>query len=121
MKARTLSAIVRVGGPEVDQWLVTIARDETQPSEIRATAMRRIGETMPIADLGKLYDGATTQRFRGKSSTCSASGRKTAATDKLIDIIKNGTDPSLRRSAISAITNKNDPRATQLLLDIINK
>ena len=121
MKARTLSAIVRVGGPEVDQWLVTIARDETQPSEIRATAMRRIGETMPIADLSRLYDGATTQRFRSEIINQLGKRKEDAATDKLIDIIKNGTDPSLRRSAISAVTNKNDPRATQLLLDIINK
>ena len=121
MKARTLSAIVRVGGPEVDQWLVTIARDETQPSEIRATAMRRIGETMPIADLSRLYDGATTQRFRSEIINVLGKRKEDAATDKLIDIIKNGTDPSLRRSAISAVTNKNDPRATQLLLDIINK
>ena len=121
MKARTLSAIVRVGGPEVDQWLVTIARDEAQPSEIRATAMRRIGETMPIADLARLYDGATTQRFRSEIINQLGKRKEDAATDKLIDIIKNGTDPSLRRSAISAVTNKNDPRATQLLLDIINK
>ena len=121
MKARTLSAIVRVGGPEVDQWLVTIARDENQPSEIRATAMRRIGETMPIADLGRLYDGATTQRFRSEIISVLGKRKEDAATEKLIDIIKNGTDPQLRRSAISAVTNKNDPRATQLLLDIINK
>ena len=121
MKARTLSAIVRVGGPDVDQWLVTIARDETQPSEIRATAMRRIGQTMPIPDLARLYDGATTQRFRSEIISVLGKRKEDAATDKLIDIIKNGTDPSLRRSAISAVTNKNDPRATQLLLDIINK
>ena len=121
MKARTLSAIVRVGGPEVDQWLVTIARDETQPSEIRATAMRRIGETMPIADLGKLYDGATTQRFRSEIINQLGKRKEAAATDKLIDIIKNGTDPSLQRAAINAVMNKNDPKATQLLLDIINK
>lgn len=121
LKARTLSAIVRVGGPDVDQWLVTIARDDNQPSEIRATAMRRIGETMPIADLGRLYDGATQQRFRSEIINVLGKRKEEAATEKLIDIVKNGTDPSLRNSAIRAITNKNDPKATQLLLDIINK
>jgi HEAT repeat protein len=121
MKARTLSAIVRVGGPEVDQWLVTIARDEAQPSEIRSTAMRRIGQTMSVADLGKLYDGATTQRFRSEIISVLGKRKEDAATDKLIDIIKNGTDPSLRSSAIRAVNEKDDPRARQLLLDIINK
>jgi HEAT repeat protein len=121
LKARTLAAIVRVGGPEVDQWLITIARDDAQPSELRSTAMRRIGETLPIADLGRLYDSATQQRVRSEIISVLGKRKEPAATDKLIDIIKNGTDPSLQRSAINAITAKNDPKATQLLLDIINK
>jgi HEAT repeat protein len=121
LKARTLSAIVRIGGPEVDQWLATIARDESQPSEIRATAMRRIGESMSIPDLGRLYDSATQRRFRAEIITVLGKRKEDAATDKLIDIIKNGTDPQLRTSAISAVANKNDARAQQLLLEIINK
>ena len=121
LKARTLSAIVRVGGPEVDQWLVTIARDDNQPSEIRATAMRRIGATLPVPDLARLYDTATQQRFRSEIISLLGKRKEDAATDKLIDIIKNGTDPSLRRSAISAVVAKNDARAQQLLLEIINK
>ena len=121
LKARTLAAIVRVGGPEVDQWLVTIARDDNQPSEIRATAMRRIGQTMSVADLGRLYDSATQQRFRAEIINVLGKRKEDAATDKLIDIIKNGTDPALRRSAINAVVNKNDARAQQLLLEIINK
>ena len=121
LKARTLSAIVRVGGPDVDQWLVTLARDDNQPSEIRSTAMRRIGETMSVADLGRLYDSATQQRFRSEIINVLGKRKEDAATDKLIDIIKNGTDPSLRRSAIAAVVAKNDARAQQLLLEIINK
>lgn len=119
LKARTLSAIVRVGGPEVDQWLATIARDDNQPSEIRATAMRRIGQTMPIADLGRLYDTATQQRFRSEIINVLGRRKEDAATDKLIDIVKNGTDPSLRTAAIRAVSDKKDARATQLLLEII--
>jgi TolA-binding protein len=121
LKARTLSAIVRVGGPEVDQWLITIARDDAQPSELRSTAMRRIGETLPVADLGRLYDTATQQRFRSEIISVLGKRKEDAAADKLIDIVKNGTDPSLRNAAIRAISSKNDPRANQLLLDIINK
>lgn len=121
LKARTLAAIVRVGGPEVDQWLVTIARDDNQPSEIRATAMRRIGQTMSVPDLARLYDSATQQRFRSEIISVLGKRKEDAATDKLIDIIKNGTDPTLRRSAINAVVNKNDARAQQLLLEIINK
>jgi HEAT repeat protein len=121
LKSRTLSAIVRVGGPDVDQWLVSIASSETERSDLRATAMRRIGASMSIADLGRLYDGATQQRFRQEIISVLGKRTEDAATDKLIAIVKTGTDPSLRRSAISALAGKNDPRATQLLLEIINK
>ena len=76
---------------------------------------------MPIADLGRLYDAATQQRFRSEIINVLGKRKEDAAADKLIDIVKNGTDPSLRTAAIRAITNKNDARATQLLLEIINK
>jgi HEAT repeat protein len=121
LKARTLSAITRVGGPEVDQWLVTIASDDNQPSEIRATAMRRIGTTMSIADLGKLYDAATNRRFRSEVINVLGKRKEDAATDKLIEIVKTGTDPSLRTSALQAVSSKGDARSQQLLLEIINK
>lgn len=121
LKSRALSAITRVGGADVDQWLVTIASNENERSELRATAMRRIGTTMSIADLGRLYDQATQQRFRREVISVLGKRKEDAATDKLIDIVKNGTDPALRTSAISALTDKNDPRATTLLLEIINK
>jgi TolA-binding protein len=121
LRSRTLAAIVRIGGPEVDQWLVTLARDDNQPSEIRSLAMRRMGESMSIPDLARLYDSATQQRFRSEIINVLGRRKEDAATDKLIDIVKNGTDPSLRTAAIRAISDKKDARANQLLLEIINK
>jgi HEAT repeat protein len=44
-----------------------------------------------------------------------------AATDKLIEIAKSGTDPQIRRDAISALARKNDPRTTKLLLDLVER
>lgn len=121
LKQRALSAITRIGGPDVDQWLVSIVRNDNEPSDIRAIAMRRIGETMAIADLGRLYDEASQQRLRLEIISILGKRKEDAATDKLIDIVKNGTDPSLRTRAINAISNKNDARSRALLLEIINK
>jgi HEAT repeat protein len=44
-----------------------------------------------------------------------------AATDKLIEIARSGTDPELRRMAIQALARKNDPRSTKLLLEMVEK
>ena len=40
---------------------------------------------------------------------------------KLLEIARNGTDPNLRRAAISALSRKNDPRTTRLLLELVEK
>ena len=49
-------------------------------------------------------------------------GRKELeATDKLIDIAKNSTDLEMRRLAINYLSRKNDPRATKLLMELIEK
>ena len=47
--------------------------------------------------------------------------REAAATDKLIDIAKNDKDVEMRKKAIFWLGQKNDPRAKQLLMEIINQ
>lgn len=121
LKQRALSAITRIGGNEVDQWLITIVRNDNEPSSVRATAMRRIGRTLPIADLGRLYDSASQQRLRLEIISVLGHRTEDAATDKLIDIAKNGTDPTLRTRAIRALSEKDDERTRALLLDIVSR
>jgi HEAT repeat protein len=121
LKQRAVSVIARAGGSENENWLQTILRNEDEPSEVRAAILQRLGQSMAIADLGKMYDGAASRMVR--EYIISALGRRTEpeATDKLIDIVKTGTDPSLRRSAVNALTRKKDPRSTKLLLELISQ
>jgi HEAT repeat protein len=121
LKQRVVSVVSRAGGAENDAWLQTLVRNEDEPSEVRATILQRLGQSMSIADLGKMYDGASSRTVR--EYIISALGRRTEdeATDKLIDIVKTGTDPQLRRSAVSALTRKKDPRSTKLLLELISQ
>ncbi len=121
LKQRALSAITRVGGSDVDQWLAGIVRNEDESSDLRAIALRRIGKSMSVADLGKLYDEASARIVREQLISIFGDRKEPEATDKLIDIVKKGTDPNLQRRAISALSSKNDPRTTALLLEIINK
>ncbi len=121
LKQRAVSVIARVGGADNEAWLQTILRNEDEPSEVRSAILSRLGQSMAIADLGKMYDGASSRMVREYVINALARRTEPEATDKLLDIAKNGTDPSLRRSAISALTRKNDPRATRLLLELISK
>ena len=121
LKQRALSTIVRVSGSETDQWLMTIVRNEDEPGESRAIALRRIGQTLPIADISKMYDAASSRSLREQLITILGQRKEPEATDKLIDIAKNGTDPNLRTRSINVLSEKNDPRTRALLLELINK
>ena len=122
LKERTIYAVARLGGTENEQWLLNLARQNDEPIELRAAALRRVaGTSMPIADVVKMYDGVSDRQLREQLIQVYGSRKEPEATDKLLEIVRTGTDPQLRRLAISSLTRKNDPRTTKLLLEIIDK
>jgi HEAT repeat protein len=74
-----------------------------------------------IDDLAKMYDSADSRSMREQIISALGSRKEPQATDKLIDIVRNGTDPNARRLAISYLSRRNDPRTTKLLMELINK
>jgi HEAT repeat protein len=122
LKAAAIRAVSRVGGNDNDQWLLTVVRNQNEPVEVRAMALRYAGRsTIPIADLARMYDVAGDRPLREQLISLYAERPEPEATDKLLDIARTGTDPDLRRYAISALARKNDPRTKKLLVEIIDK
>ena len=68
-----------------------------------------------------MYDAAPDRPLREQLVSLYVQRNEPEATDKLIEIARKGTDPDMRRMAISALSRKNDPRTKQLLLEIIDK
>src|SRR5690606_1349023 len=104
LRARLVSTLSDIGGTEVDQWLLGLARDPEVDSDTRRTALRRVGRTLPIPDLARTYDAASERSVREGVIDVLRERTEAEATDKLIDIVKRGTDPSLRSRAISALS-----------------
>ncbi|MEP7344350.1 MAG: HEAT repeat domain-containing protein [Gemmatimonadaceae bacterium] len=121
IKQRVLSTLGRVGGPDVDQWFLTMVRNTDEASEVRITALRRVGKSLAISDLSKLYDTSAERPIREELIGIFANRPDNEATDKLIDIVKTGTDPNLRRMAISALSQKKDARTMKFLLELVEK
>jgi HEAT repeat protein len=122
LKAAAIRAVSRVGGNDNDQWLLTIVRNQSEQVEVRAMALRYAGRsTITIADLARMYDVAGDRPLREQLISVYAQRAEPEATDKLLDIARTGTDPDLRRYAISALSRKNDPRTKKLLVEIIDK
>ena len=121
VKARIVNTLANIGGDEVDQWMLAMARNVDESSDTRRYAVRRVGRTLPIAELAKLYDTSAERAIRDVLIETLAQRAEGEATDKLLDIVKTGTDPQLRSRAISALTRKKDPRTLRLLMEIIDK
>ena len=120
IKSAIVRAVGRVGGDANDQWLSALVGNEDEPMEARMSALDQAGRSMDVTALGKLYDGATQRQVRQTVVDLLSSRKEPAAVDKLIDIAKNGTDPGMRRAAISALARSKDPRAQKLLLDLVD-
>lgn len=121
MKARVISAVARLGGAQNEKWFTTLANNESESIDVRLVALQRVGPTMDIAALGKLYDATGQRRLRMELVNQFGRRKEAEATDKLVAIAKTGTDVEVRRGAIDALVRKKDPRATKLLLELIEK
>ena len=122
VKAAIVETIARSGGPATDAWLVSMVRNTNEDLRFRTAALSRLRRSeTDIGELTKLYDALTERELRSTLVQVLGEREEPAATDKLFEIAKTGTDPAIRRAAISALARKKDPRTTKLLLDMVEK
>ncbi|MES2307036.1 MAG: HEAT repeat domain-containing protein [Gemmatimonadota bacterium] len=121
VKERIVYSLSRVGGDANVTWLTNISRNEDEPIDARRRIIAVLGETMDIAALARLYDASAQGGVRETLIQALANRKEPAAVDKLIDIARNGTDPGMRRMAISVLARSKDPRANKLLLELLDK
>lgn len=121
LRSQAISTIARIGGPENEQWLMALARNDAESMELRGEAVARLASSAPIPEVAKLYDQATDRRIKERIIGTLASRKEPEAVDKLIAIARSDADQELRRQAIARLSQKKDPRTTQLLLEIIGR
>jgi len=122
LKMSIIGALARIGGKDNQDWLLGIVRNTSESSQIRSAALQRsIRSDLPISDISRLYDAADSRSMREQLLSALANRKEPESTDKLIEIAKNSTDLEMRRMAINYLSRKNDPRATKLLMELIEK
>lgn len=122
VKSAIISAVGRIGGRTNDQWLMGIVRNRDEQMSLRREAISRLRPAaLSVEEIGRLFDALAERELRGGLVNQLANRDDVAATDKLIEIARSGTDPELRRMAIQALARKNDPRSTKLLLEMVEK
>ncbi|HUX33154.1 MAG TPA: HEAT repeat domain-containing protein [Gemmatimonadaceae bacterium] len=124
LQRSVLLALARLGGTDNQQFLMAVASNRDLSADVRGAAISYAGRvgTIPVADLVKLYDASDSRNMREQIIGVLGQRDDAEAADKLMDIIKNGTDPNTRRVAIGVLSrNKNDPRVTKFLLDLVGR
>ena len=122
MKSAIINAVARIGGKDNQDWLAAVVRNTSESSQLRSAALQRLSRSdIPVVDIGRMYDAADSRSMREQLISALASRKEAEATDKLIDIARNSTDLEMRRLAINYLSRKNDPRATKLLMELIEK
>ncbi|HZA50366.1 MAG TPA: HEAT repeat domain-containing protein [Myxococcaceae bacterium] len=129
LKEKVVAAIARLGGPENEAWVMAFVRNANEPIKVRSEALahlassrsRRERAPVDVAVLVRMYDALEERELRERLIQSFARRNEPQATDKLLEIARSGTDPRLRRTAISALTRKDDPRTQKLLLEIIDQ
>jgi HEAT repeat protein len=122
LKQKILFSLSQTGGKENQQFLLDIARNKAEDIDARKQALFWAGQSGAVAtaDLSSLYSTMPDQEMREQIIFVLSQRGDAAAMDKLIDIARHDQNPDLRKRALFWVGQSKDPRATQLLQDILN-
>jgi len=124
LKESVLLAISRMGGSENDQFLLNVARNTGESSQVRSTAVSRLARsssTISIADMSKLYDVAESRSMRMQVVNALGQRKEPEALDKVIDVFHTSTDSSVRSQITGILSRNTDPKAKKALADFAGR
>jgi len=120
IKDAIIGALARIGGQENNDFILGIAKNTNEPSQLRSAAISRMmRSSMSVADIGKLYDAADSRNIRTQLVNQLDRRQEPEAADKLFDIAKNSTDSQVKMQAFNALLRRKDDRTKQLLNEIL--
>jgi HEAT repeat protein len=123
IRERILFSLAQLRSEENAAWLIEVALDESQTTDIRKSAIFWAGQqrSFPIARLQTLYGQMRDREVREQIIFALSQRRDDAAVDALIAIARQEQDRELRRAAIFWLGQSNNPRAAEFLLELINQ
>ena len=120
LRKKLLFSVSQQDTKESRSWLLTVARDATQPMELRKQALFSAGQAgVPSAELGALYDGLTDRELKEQLLFVLSQQDDPAAVDRLLAVARKDPDTELRKKALFWLGQSDDPRAAKALQDII--
>ena len=120
LKEQVLFSVSQRESWDGGRWLLEKARDESEPMEVRRKAVFWAGQGhASVADIASLYGGAKDARLREHIIFVLSQRNEEAATNKLISIAREDPDREMRKKALFWLAQKDDPRVTKLITDMV--
>ncbi|HET9515778.1 MAG TPA: HEAT repeat domain-containing protein [Gemmatimonadales bacterium] len=123
LKDKIIFSISQTGDAGATQFLTEVARNTSQPIEIRKKALFWLGQKDDVTgtDLAALYGTFSDPEIKEQLIFTLSQKDDRAAVDKLIDIARREPDRELRKKAVFWLGQSNDPRVPELMAEILTK
>lgn len=122
LKKKVLFSLAQSGTRGSLDWLLNVARDRGEPLELRKQALFWAAQGGASgAELGSLYAAFPDRAMREQLIFALSQRGDRGAADKLVDIARRETDPELRKKALFWLGQMDDPRAAEVLQQIIEE
>jgi HEAT repeat protein len=122
LKDRVLMAMGQSDAPENMRWLLAQARDDQQSLDVRKKAVFWAGQgNAQLSDLTSLYATTNEPQLREHLIFVLSQRDEEAATDALLRIARSDEDRQMRKKALFWLAQKNDPRVTKLIADLVSR
>jgi HEAT repeat protein len=116
LKKKVLFSLSQMGGEDNGRWLLGIARDTSQGTEMRKQALFWAGQGgVSLGELVKLYGTLGDREMREQLIFVYSQRDEPQALDKLIEIAKREPNPELRKRALFWLGQSDDPRVPAFL------
>ncbi|HKH93481.1 MAG TPA: HEAT repeat domain-containing protein [Gemmatimonadaceae bacterium] len=120
LKEQVLFSVSQRESWDGGRWLLEKARDESAPMEVRRKAVFWAGQGhASVADIAALYGSAKDARLREHIVFVLSQRNEDAAVTKLISIARDDPDREMRKKALFWLAQKDDPRVTKLITDMV--
>jgi len=120
LKEKVIFSMSQVGGDGAVTWLLAVAGDKNEPTEVRKNALFWAGQADGSEErLIAFYEDVTDRDIKQQLIFVYSQGDSDSYLGQLIDIARNETDLDLRENAIFWLGQSDAPEAMVFLEDLI--
>jgi hypothetical protein len=121
MKGSILHSVAQSGDEESGRWLMEVAADPNESLVLRGMALFWVGQSreMSVEEMTGLYERTPERELKEQIIFSATQRHDEEVVGWLLDIARNEKDPELRKTVIFWLSQSDDPRVAEFMLELI--